>query len=224
MSFFSKKGNSERSKLEKLITEYPVYQPPHIQPIPRNSAADAQENFVYFLSCKEQRLHYLFELIKSLGFEATNGVEGITNVDRGIHKYGAYLVSNDRSAESESFFSFFPPWDGELRRLNVIWDLGIFVGDAICSLSPGASWRLCVGDDDPISRKLPRFHKPCVAGIDSDRPDLWLDPFQDMLLLARAKKELNDLGSHRPDFSGYMRPAAIHYYIDRWVGSKLSRR
>jgi hypothetical protein len=79
------------------------------------------------------------------------------------------LVKDANGNPTRSYFTYDPPWIGENAGHNVLFDMGITLGEAIIANCPNLRW-----DFDPISTILPSTAKLLkrTPGVGFQRPTL----------------------------------------------------
>ncbi len=148
-----------RRCMSELLAEYPVYEPPYRQgrDFPRRTrnqdedeyfrlgrefAARGEENFAYFLAQREVRLAALGGFLRK--FDVTMGLDdaGLQAVSAWCPgNYGALVARHHEDATRHAFFEL-AAWTGRLRGLNVIFDLGIFLGECAIARRPKLRWKI----------------------------------------------------------------------------------
>jgi hypothetical protein len=127
----------------------------------------AKENFDYFLQQRALRLQCLRSFLKKFEIDATTDDSGLAAVSRWFDLYGGLLLHfRPRDTSSlNAFVSYAPPWTGEHLGINVVWDIGIYLGECIIARRRSAYWDLDTGDPDPVSLEAIGYQRPCVAGL-----------------------------------------------------------
>jgi len=129
----------DEAKLKKALADYPIYAPPHIGLAAYLSASQAQENFKHFLSQKEGRLDALRELLQRFGVRLDFEESTKSALDQWLHRYGGLVYVEETRP---TFYTHGAPWDGARRPLNVIFDLGVYLGEFAIRETPDLSWGL----------------------------------------------------------------------------------
>jgi hypothetical protein len=127
----------------------------------------AKENFRYF----KQNIGYRMEAFR--GFMKTFSIDAKTD-DRGLaavstwfgHSGGLLLYYKPRDTTTlHAFVSYDPPWIGRHIGINILWDIGTYVGECIIARRQSAHWDINTGGPDPLSREGLGFHRPHIEGL-----------------------------------------------------------
>jgi hypothetical protein len=196
MSWFN--GVGRHRMLTKALINYPAFSPPNTLEWPRDSFQNADENYLYFIHQKDQRLADFISWLLLFEVVAPLTEEGLTSLDQWFDEYGPHLVSRSELSDKNALSDFTPTWVGPLAHLNVLWDLGTFVGEFICKRNPKAKWCLNTGDYESAKSEEQNYLRPCVALNTKRRPFTKLDVFCSVQEIALRKK-----------MYGRNRPAAI---------------
>jgi hypothetical protein len=162
-------------RLRRAIRDYPLYDPPHKVEEYRLSRDQAVDNFDYFMRVRQQRAGYFQRWVRRYFRVAiTLDEAGVRALNRWGNRYaGLLLVAGPTGNPSDSYFTYDPPWTGEHAGNNVLFDLGITLGEIIIAQCPRLHW-----DVHPIPAVLPRttrmlerspgmsFQRPKLAGFD----------------------------------------------------------
>jgi hypothetical protein len=154
-------------KLRWALEEYPVYSPPDMRneiELPINLARD---NFNYFKANLVFRERSLRTFMEKFAIDATTDDRGLLAVSQWFDRYGGLLLYHKpRSATTlRAFVNYNPPWTGKHIGINVVWDIGIYVGNCIIARRASAHWDLDTGNPDPMSHEALGFHRPYIAGL-----------------------------------------------------------
>jgi hypothetical protein len=157
--------------LRRALRDYPLYDPPHKVEERLLSKEKATENFHYFMRVRQQRLAYLQSWLRRyFGATFTLDEKGIGVLNRWGKKYAGFLlVTGADGHPTDSYFNYDPPWTGENGGHNVLFDMGIALGETMISNCHKLHW-----DVDPISAILPRTARMLkgAAGMSFQRPML----------------------------------------------------
>jgi hypothetical protein len=106
---------------------------------------------------------------------------------------GYALAGNLRDPNvSQAFYQMQPPWTDERRGLNVIFDLGVFLGESLIAKQPRLHWKFYSGASDHGESNCTGYY---IVGF-RRRKGNWLDPGQ--RILSECWNDLNNLYSPRP--------------------------
>jgi hypothetical protein len=145
-----------RSRLRRALRDYPLYDPPHKVEERLLSKEKAAENFDYFMRVRHQRLVYFRNwLHRYFGVALMPDKAGVKALNRWGNKYaGLLLTAGPNGGPSDSYFTYDPPWTEENAGCNVVFDMGIALGEFVIVNCPKLHWAL-----DPLSSVLPRQAK-----------------------------------------------------------------
>lgn len=180
-----------RRWLRRALRDYPLYDPPHKVEERLLSKEKAAENFDYFMRVRQQRLAYLQNWLRQhFGVTLTPDRAGVRALNRWGNKYaGLLLIAGPDGHPDDSYFTYDPPWTGENAGCNVLFDMGIALGEFIIVNCPKLHWAL-----DPRSAVLPRktelrkhspgmsYQKPELTG--SDNPVSSFSPLHQVFTFA----------------------------------------
>jgi hypothetical protein len=204
--------------LRRAFRDYPLYDPPHKveeRLLPKEKAAG---NFDYFMQVRQQRLAYLQSwLRRHFGVTVTLDEKGMRALSRWGNKYaGLFIVQKPEVHRAGSYFNYDPPWTGDNAGYNVLFDMGIALGEAIIVSCPKLRW-----DFDPISAILPReasrlkrtpgvsFQRPMLTGYDN--PVFGNAPLHDVWGFA------HQMMIYMLTFRGFNRFHALHRNMRRLI-------
>ncbi len=157
--------------LRRALREYPRYNPPHKVEERLLTKEKATENFDYFMRVRQQRLAYFRGwLYRNFLVAITLDEKGVRALNRWGNKYAGLLLDQGPGGDpTDSYFTYDPPWTGKNAGYNVIFDMGIMLGEATIASCPKLRW-----DVDPISEILPRTprQRKREAGMSYQRPEL----------------------------------------------------
>jgi hypothetical protein len=160
-----------KRRLERALRGYPLYDPPHKVEERLLSRERAAENFDYFMLVRLQRLAYFRDwLRRHFGVAVTLNERGVRALNRWAVGYaGLLLVKEADGNPTRSYFTYDPQWTGDNVGQNVVFDMGITLGEAIIANCPKLRW-----DFDPISTILPSTAKLLkrTPGVGFQRPTL----------------------------------------------------
>ena len=171
-----------RLEVERALHDYPLYDPPHKieeRRLPKDKAA---ENFDYFMRMRMKRVAQFREWLQQhFTVTVTLDEEGVRALGRWGNDYAGWLLVRGAEGHPQSsdtyyraYYAYDPPWTGENSGMNVLFDIGITLGEAIIANCAKLHW-----DFDPISEILPRtarmlkrtpglgFQRPMLTGFDN---------------------------------------------------------
>ncbi|MBN3792228.1 hypothetical protein [Burkholderia sp. Ac-20353] len=175
--------------LRRALRDYPVYDPPHKVEERLLSKEQARENFDYFMSVRVQRVaHFQRWLHCYFRVNLTPNRQGVRRLNQWANKYaGLLLPIGSDGHPTDTYFDYQPSWTGDCAGCNVVFDMGIAMGESIIAQCPNLHW-----DVDPISAILPRvakslkqsagasFQRPVVTGFDNLAT--WYGPLHDIYI------------------------------------------
>jgi hypothetical protein len=211
-----------KSRLERALREYPLYDPPHKVEERLLSREVAAENFHYFMRVRLDRLAYFRDwLRREFGFRISLDEKGMRGLCRWGNKYaGLLLTKGSDGLPTMSYFTYDPPWTGEHAGHNVVFDMGIMLGEAILANCPTLRW-----DFDPISAILPStakllkrtpgvgFQRPVLTGYDN--PVYRSKPLNEVEFFA------SQMMRHTTTVEGLKRFRGLHWQDRRRVCEQL---
>lgn len=159
-------------RLRRALEAYPLYDPPHKVEERLLSEELAVENFHYFMGVRLDRVAYVRDCLRQkFGYKVTLDEKGIRALSVWGNKYaGLLLTLRADGYPTSSYFTYDPPWTDENVGHNVLFDLGITLGEAILANCPKLRWQLEPSHLLPqTSRMLKRtsgmsFQRPQIGG------------------------------------------------------------
>ena len=159
-----------RQSMLGALVDYPPYGPPHRQGpngprrLPQQSEAEykvllnrflerGHENLSYFLAHRDARMTALSAFLAK--FDVKMGFD-----DAGLAAVAAWCPGNAGSLGADltsqkarqTFYQALRPWTEQWHGLNVIFDLGIFLGESLIARNPRLHWVYRWGtSDDGVS-------------------------------------------------------------------------
>lgn len=160
------------------------------------SLGNAKENFSYFKQHVPNRLRVLRDFLKKFEIDADTTDDGLAAVSGWFDCYGGLLLRFRPydTTNLNAFMSYAPPWTDEQLGINVLWDIGIFIGECLIARRRSAHWDLNTGDPDPISLEGIGYQRPCVAGL------YWpagCDPFTQIFMDSQSMSRASNWGYPR---------------------------
>ncbi|MDV2986246.1 UNVERIFIED_CONTAM: hypothetical protein Q9R58_18165 [Methylobacteriaceae bacterium AG10] len=142
-----------QGKLERALETYSIYDPPHRKEERLLPVEQARENFDYFMAHKDARLAgFLAWFERHFALRLKLDEAGLRALEKWGKKYAVILISSiDPLLDDCCYYDYGSPWDGRYKCLNVIFDTGIFLGEALIARCPMLRWEM-----DPILAVLPR--------------------------------------------------------------------
>jgi hypothetical protein len=153
-------------RVRSAMQGYPVYAPPNPQNEIELPANKAKENFDYFLQQRSTRLQHFRDFMKKFGVDAETTADGLNAVSDWFERYAGLLLHFQPRDTSNlrAFMNYHPPWSGEHVGINVVWDLGTYIGECVIARRPRVHWDLNTGNPDPVSLEALGFQRPCLSG------------------------------------------------------------
>jgi hypothetical protein len=197
-------------RVRSAMDGYPVYVPPNPHNEIELPASKAKENFDYFLQQRLPRLQYFRDFMQKVGVDANTSDNGLTAVSDWFARYGGLLLHFQPRDTStlRAFMNYVPPWMGEHIGINVVWDLGTYIGECVIARRPRAHWDLNTGNPDPVSLEALGYQRPCVSGLDWPP---YRDPITQVFMDSRFKSGEMRLGYGRGVSFGNLID-----YVARW--------
>jgi hypothetical protein len=161
--------------LRRALRDYPLYDPPHKVEEYLLSREQAVENFDYFMCVRQQRAAYFQRwLYRYFRVAIAPDENGVRKLNRWGNCYAGFLlVSGPTGNPTDSYFTYEPPWTAENAGHNVLFDMGITLGEFMVANCPKLRWEV-----DPTSAVLPltgamlkkspgmSFQRPELTGFD----------------------------------------------------------
>ena len=202
--------------------DYPLYQPPHRQGpnFLRNReshseddygryihefTARSDQNFLYFMEQRATRIAALQAFLGKFGVSASLDDAGLASVSAWMAENGYALAKFKDETVRQAFYQAQTPWTERLRGLNVIFDLGIFLGESLIQKQPRLHWKYENGASDNGESNSTGY---MIEGF-RRRKGNWLDPGQ--YILGSCWNDLNVLHWHSP-------PSSVPRNYDLLVG------
>ncbi|BGE88013.1 hypothetical protein Ms3S1_p20610 (plasmid) [Methylosinus sp. 3S-1] len=158
--------SSERKKrraLSQALENYPIYAPPHHgEGITRQQG---RENYAYFLVHKAERVEDMLAFLRHFSIECDLSPSDIVKIGDWLWEYGEFLLPGRGYPECIlSASNYEPPFSGPFHGLNVINDIGIYIGNYLVIKGNGRLyWELYANKKD---KDMHYFLHPCVSGLD----------------------------------------------------------
>lgn len=164
-----------RRRIKRILAKpYPAYLPPHRKWEKHLSPSQRQENFDYFMSIRKPRLEVFRSWIhEKFNVEATFDKRGIDSLSHWFDTHGGFFIDwrnlpNDYSP-IKSYRDYIPPWNEPLLGVNILFDIGLWVGEYAITKFGRLRWDVDVGYGGFGEEKYGYgFGKPVVAGFRSD--------------------------------------------------------
>lgn len=204
-----------RQALAPALADYPLYQPPdHPGPFLRRRhdqteqdymryrdqyAVRSDENFRYFMDQRATRLAALKALLDRFGVSASLDDVGLASVSAWFADHSFALVGSvEDHAIVEAFYRMQTPWTEQLRSLNFIFDLGVFLGESLIKKQPRLHWKYLPGISDDGESFSTGY---VIEGFRGNTKVHWYRPGE--FILDCCIYNLRDLRSYSP------RPSAL---------------
>jgi hypothetical protein len=157
--------------LRRALQNYPLYDPPHKVEERLLSRAQADENFDYFMRVRLQRMaDFRAWLRRYFRVTLTPDTRGVKTLSRWGNKYaGLLLQTKPTGGPTDAYFTYQPSWTGANAGCNVVFDMGITLGEFVIANCPKFYW-----DVDPVSALFPRTARMLKreSGMGFQRPEL----------------------------------------------------
>jgi hypothetical protein len=151
-----------RRRMLSLLDDYPLFEPPYRQGPNvsgqsagqsfddyersfREFVARGEENLSYLLAHRRERLAALRAFLAKFDVEVDTDDAGLSAVSAWCPGNCGALVANMRNHATRQAFFQLLPWTGELRGLNVVFDLGVFLGECVTARNPKLYWKYLGG-------------------------------------------------------------------------------
>jgi hypothetical protein len=167
---YPKHLRQRRQFIREALADYPVYEPPHRQGpnflprLPHQSEDEYQivihqfldrgrENLSHLLAHRDARMTALSALLAKFGVKMGFDDAGLAAVSAWCPGHVGLLIAGARNRKvRQVFFQALQPWTDHRRGHNVIFDLGIFLGECLIARNPSLHWNYQPGcSDDGVS-------------------------------------------------------------------------
>jgi hypothetical protein len=150
-------------KLKHALVGYSLYAPPHSGVEWTMPERQARENFDFFSAQRTHRIDALKRFLQPFGvsLDFTDGAKRA--LDRWLASYGALLFVSETGV---SFLTHEPEWTGPRSSLNVIFDIGIYLGEFAIAESPWLRWEMDVQREPGRTRSDHRFQRPIITAAE----------------------------------------------------------
>ena len=149
------------ARLKRALIDYPLYNPPHQGIAKMMANKDALENHEFFLAQKAARVEALRRFLRSFGVRLDFTDQTKDALDDWLATYAAFLYVSENGC---SFLTHNPQWAGRRLSLNVILDLGIFLGEFAINENPVLRWEMDTHTESGRTRIDEQFQRTVVAG------------------------------------------------------------
>lgn len=131
----------KRKQVVDALTDYPPFNPPHRDRQHDLAPEDSKENFEFLISRRADRVTALANFLKKFETVADVDDAGVDAVSVWVAQYAGYLADDfDDPVTKEAYFDFAEPWIGNNIGLNVIFDLGIYLAEAMIARKQKIRW------------------------------------------------------------------------------------
>jgi hypothetical protein len=162
--------------LKHALRGYPLYDPPHKVEERLLSDELAADNFAYFMHVRLHRMACFQDWLRRYFLVTlTPDAKGVRALSRWGNKYaGLLLNAGPTGRPTDSYFTYEPSWIGDDAGCNVVFDMGITLGEFLIVNCPKLHWDL-----ESTSATLPRtakmlkgspgmsFQRPALTGSDN---------------------------------------------------------
>lgn len=152
------------ARLKRALIHYPLYNPPHQGIAKMMAKKDALENHEFFLTQKAARVEALRRFLCPFGVRLDFTDQTKDALDDWLATYAAFLYVSENGC---SFLTHNPEWAGARLGLNVILDLGIFLGEFAINENPVLRWEMDTRTESGRTRIDEQFQRTVVAGAES---------------------------------------------------------
>jgi|GEM_PF-2514583 len=157
--------------LKRALRGYPLYDPPQKVEERLLTKELAAENFEYFMRVRQRRMaHFQDWLHRYFFITLTPDAKGVRALNRWGNKYAGLLLNvGPNGRPTSSYFTYEPAWIGNEIGCNVLFDMGIALGEALIANRSELHWDLA-----PTLAILPSTAKVLKksAGMSFQRPEI----------------------------------------------------
>jgi hypothetical protein len=130
-----------KKKLDRLLKDYPLYDPPHKVEERLLPKEKAQENFEYLMRVRKERVAFFSRwLEENFGVKFTSDRKGAMALGGWLIRYGGLLFPTE--TVYRSYFSYDPPWTSDGTGCNVVFDAGVTFGESIIANCARLRWEM----------------------------------------------------------------------------------
>jgi hypothetical protein len=153
-------------RVQRAVSEYLLYNPPHTGKEQNLSEQEVQENFDYFMKVRLDRLAYFQNWLRGkFGVNPSLDGEGILALEAWVRAFGGGLLDDEVSRRA-IFYAYDPVWLGKYRSFNVMADIGIFIGEYLISKRPRLHWDILRKWSNDRGKILgTNLNRPVIAGF-----------------------------------------------------------
>lgn len=150
-------------RLNRYLRSYPIYSLPYSQM--ENTLPDHKSmmNYDFFIDNKIERMEFCQKWLEvCFNLNILSDGQRISGIEKWINVYGGLLVPN-RIDSFNSYRSYYPPWRDKIIGLNVIFDIGIIIGEWIINKNPSFRWEIYnVDPKTQITENKELYRKPAL--------------------------------------------------------------
>lgn len=134
-------SSEDKRRVLDALTGYPPYSPPVRDPAKSfKDSVTEYENF--FLANTNGRIEALGAFLANFGVALSVDEGGLMAISAWCPRYADLLVDGlESDAVAGAYRYFEAPWTGHLLGLNLIFDLGIYLGECILSHDAKLKWQ-----------------------------------------------------------------------------------
>ncbi|WP_400771525.1 hypothetical protein [Methylosinus sporium] len=187
-------ARKRRREVSRALEGYPIYSPPY--PGDRIKKKQGEENYAYFLANKSFRIESVFAFLRKFSIECDWSENDIVKVGDWLWEYGEFLLPRDDSADYIMSAAYYdPPLIGDFIGMNIVTDIGVFLGDYLVLKSRGRLyWQL---HTDRHDIEMSNYLHPCIFGVEGRFIGgvLPLEPPHEVLDICRARRTEQKTGT-----------------------------
>ena len=180
-----------RTRMFEALADYPVYEPPYRQgpnhpsqllnrgkeehfKSYRDFLAHGRENFTYFMEHRDARLAALGTFLEKFEVKMDIDDNGLNSVSAWCPQNCGALVADLRTdAVRQAFLQMSEPWEGWRCGFNVIFDIGVFLGECVIARNKRLNWEYRPGASYDGRTDRSGYG---IVGFRNNQE--WLDPMQ----------------------------------------------
>jgi hypothetical protein len=149
------------ARLQRALSGYPVYNPPHQGIAKLMPEKNARENHEFFLAKKAARLDALRRFLHPFGVSLAFTQQTKDALDGWLATYAALLYVVEDGC---SFLTHNPEWTGARGGLNVIFDLAVFLGEFAIKENRTLRWEMDARTEPGRMRIDEQFQRTVITG------------------------------------------------------------
>lgn len=165
MEFLKIRHIVPKLRLNHKLPRYPVFTPPNTTAERNVSEYLAQENFDYFIATMDSRLENLSRWMMGFSIFLDYSSDSVISLQKWMNRYGGLLAGHGVEYQ-ECYDNYTPIWTGKFHGLNVIYDIGTYIGNYVINKRKSVSWKMYKNIEDTLNgqERGIYYNKPTLFG------------------------------------------------------------